>query len=355
MNTSPSVAVVILNWNGRHFLERFLPSLLRHTPAETAEIIVADNASSDDSVAFMRQHYPQIRLIENDANYGFAEGYNRALSQVEADYYVLLNSDIEVTPHWVEPVVARLEADPTAAAAQPKLRAYDRPTHFEYAGAAGGFIDRLGYPFCRGRLFDSVEEDRGQYDTPREIFWATGAALFVRADLYRKFGGLDAAFFAHMEEIDFCWRLKNFGYKILYCPDSTVYHIGGGTLPKSSPRKTFLNFRNNLCLLYKNLTPGRFRRVFCMRLALDFVAALSFLKSGGWPEFAAVFKAYRAFFKMRRQYREAYGFLPRHAYVNDTYLGSIVADYHLRRIRRFDQLKSKKFYKEDTSASTPRR
>lgn len=355
MNTTPSVAVVILNWNGRHFLERFLPSLLRHTPAETAEIIVADNASTDDSVPFMRQYYPQIRLIENDANYGFAEGYNRALSQVEADYYVLLNSDIEVSPHWVEPVIAMLEADPTAAAAQPKLRAYDRPTLFEYAGAAGGFIDRLGYPFCRGRLFDSVEEDRGQYDTPREIFWATGAALFVRAGLYRKFGGLDAAFFAHMEEIDFCWRLKNFGYKILYCPESTVYHVGGGTLPKSSPRKTFLNFRNNLCLLYKNLTPGRFRRVFCQRIALDFVAALSFLASGGPAECAAVFKAYGAFFKMRRQYRADYDLLPRHAYVNDTYLGSIVADYHLRRIRRFDQLSLKKFYKEDTTASTPRR
>ncbi|MDE5703438.1 MAG: glycosyltransferase family 2 protein, partial [Bacteroidales bacterium] len=298
---------------------------------------------------------PQIRLIENDANYGFAEGYNRALRQVEADYYVLLNSDIEVSPHWVEPVIAMLEADPTAAAAQPKLRAYDRPTHFEYAGAAGGFIDRLGYPFCRGRLFDSVEEDRGQYDTPREIFWATGAALFVRAGLYRKFGGLDAAFFAHMEEIDFCWRLKNFGYKILYCPESTVYHVGGGTLPKSSPRKTFLNFRNNLCLLYKNLTPGRFRRVFCQRIALDFVAALSFLASGGPAECAAVFKAYGAFFKMRRQYRADYALLPRHAYVNDTYVGSIVADYHLRRIRRFDQLSLKKFYKEDPTASTPRR
>ncbi|MDE7148841.1 MAG: hypothetical protein K2O01_00285, partial [Bacteroidales bacterium] len=207
----------------------------------------------------------------------------------------------------------------------------------------------------RGRLFDSVEADRGQYDTPSEIFWASGAALFVRAGLYRKFGGLDAAFFAHMEEIDFCWRLKNFGYKILYCPESTVYHIGGGTLPKRSPRKTFLNFRNNLCLLYKNLTPGRFRRVFCARVFLDTVAALSFLASGGLPECAAVFKAYRAFFQMRRQYRADYDLLPRHAYVDNTYLSSIVADYHLRRIRRFDQLNPKKFYKEDTTASTPRR
>lgn len=355
MNPSPSVAVVILNWNGRNFIERFLPSLLRHTPTETASVIVADNASTDDSVAFLRQHYPQIRIIENDANYGFAEGYNRALSQVEADYYVLLNSDIEVSPHWVEPVIAHMEADPTVAAAQPKLRAYDRPTYFEYAGAAGGFIDRLGYPFCRGRLFGEVEEDHGQYDDIREIFWATGAALFVRADLYRKFGGLDAAFFAHMEEIDFCWRLKNFGYKILYCPESTVYHIGGGTLPKSSPRKTFLNFRNNLCLLYKNLTPGRFRRVFCVRLVLDFVAALSFLASGGLPECAAVFKAYRAFFRMCREHRARYDLLPRHAYVDDQYLGSIVWDYHVRRIRRFDRLNTGKFYNEATKASTPRR
>lgn len=355
MTRPPKTAVVILNWNGRHFLERFLPSLLRHTPAETADIIVADNASTDDSVAFLRQRYPQVRLIENDANYGFAEGYNRALRQVEADYYVLLNSDIEVGPHWVEPVIAALEADPAAAAAQPKLRAFDRPTHFEYAGAAGGFIDRLGYPFCRGRLFGNVEADRGQYDTPCEIFWATGAALFVRADLYRKFGGLDDAFFAHMEEIDFCWRLKNFGYKILYCPASTVYHVGGGTLPKSSPRKTFLNFRNNLCLLYKNLTPGRFRRVFCLRLVLDSAAALSFLASGGFPECAAVFKAYRAFFRMRREQRAKYGLLPRHAYVDGMYKGSIVWDYYVRRIRRFDLLSRDRFYKEDVKASTPSR
>ena len=353
MNHTPTVAVVILNWNGRDFLQRFLPALVQHTPAATAEIVVADNGSTDDSVAFLQQHYPQIRLILNEQNYGFAEGYNRALKQVKTDYYVLLNSDVEVTPRWIEPVIEALQADPSAGAAQPKLLSFERKTHFEYAGAAGGFIDHFGYPFCRGRLFNDVEEDRGQYDHPCEIFWASGAALFVRAELYHKFGGLDKDFFAHMEEIDFCWRLKNFGYKILYCPSSTVYHVGGGTLPKSSPKKTFLNFRNNLCLLYKNLPPRRFAGVLCVRMVLDLVAALSFLSTGGVAELAAVFKAYAAFFKMRGRNKSLYRLWPRHRRVGLIYTGSIVWDYYVRRVRRFDGLDEKRFYKEEVRASTP--
>ena len=225
------IAVVILNWNGREFLRKFLPSVILHS-SSVAEVIVADNASTDSSVEFLQQNFPQVRIITNLTNGGFAKGYNDALAEVAADYYILLNSDIEVTPHWIEPVIKLMESDPLIAACQHKLRSYHQPEKFEYAGAAGGFIDKYGYPFCRGRIFQDIETDNGQYDDVKEIFWATGACMFVKADLYRQFGGLDADFFAHMEEIDFCWRLKNGGYKIMYCPESIVYHVGGGTLPK---------------------------------------------------------------------------------------------------------------------------
>ena len=245
-------AVVILNWNGKHMMEKFLPSVTAHTSGD-AEVIIADNGSTDDSIEFLHTHYPDLRIIQLDQNYGFAEGYNRALAQIEADYYVLLNDDVEVTPHWVEPVIEQMQQNPLTAICQPKLLMYDQRDTFEYAGAAGGFIDRYGYPFCRGRLFDVVEKDHGQYDDPCEIFWASGAAMFVRADVWHQLGGLDGDFFAHMEEIDFCWRAKNKGYRVEYCPKSAIYHVGGGTLPKSNPRKTFLNFRNNLSMLYKNL------------------------------------------------------------------------------------------------------
>ena len=289
-------AVVILNWNGRKFLEDFLPGVLAHSQ-EDAEVIVADNASSDDSVAYMRQTFPNVRLILNDQNYGFAEGYNRALAQVDAEYYVLLNSDIEVTPGWIPPVIKMLDADPQIAAAQPKLLSYHERSKFEYAGAAGGFIDALGYPFCRGRVFMELEEDHGQYDDACEIFWASGACMFVRAKLYHELGGLDNDFFAHMEEIDFCWRLKNAGYKIMYTPESHVYHIGGGTLPKSSARKTFLNFRNNFSLLYKNLPGDQLWKVISIRLILDAVAGARFLFTSGFPEFCAVIRAHISFYR----------------------------------------------------------
>ena len=297
------VAVVILNYNGKKFLEEFLPNVIANTDAALADIVVADNASTDGSKEFMRERFPEIRLIDNGSNGGFATGYNLALRQIEAEYFVLLNSDIEVTPHWIEPVVELMDADPQIAACQPKILSYFEKNRFEYAGAAGGFIDKYGYPFCRGRVFQNLEEDKGQYNDTCEVFWATGACLFVRADLYLKHGGLDDSFFAHMEEIDFCWRMKNLGYKIYCCPQSKVYHIGGGTLPKSSSRKTYLNFRNNLSLLYKNLPSNRVFWVIAYRILLDWVAAVKFLFGGGLADFWAVIRAHFAFYGRIRSIR----------------------------------------------------
>ena len=321
-----SIAIVILNWNGRSMLERFLPSVVAHS--EGARVIVADNGSSDDSVAFLKQHYPQIQLLLFDKNYGFAEGYNKALAQVEADYYVLLNSDVECTHRWIEPVVEMMESDPRIAVAQPKLLMYDRKDTFEYAGGAGGFIDKYGYPFCRGRLFSTLEQDHGQYDDACDIFWATGAAMFVRASVWKEIGGLDGDFFAHMEEIDFCWRVKLAGYRVCYCPQSSLYHVGGGTLPKSSPFKTELNFRNNLSMLYKNLPESRRWKVLFMRMWLDRVAAIKFLLEGHVGEYTAVRKAhrqYRAWKPALRQKRAKNG---THE-VPQVYQGLLVPEYYL--------------------------
>lgn len=298
------VAVVILNYNGRRFLEQFLPNLIAQCDPLLSEVIVADNASTDDSVAFMRERFPDIRLIVNDSNGGFATGYNVALRQVEAEYYVLLNSDIEVTPCWIEPVISMMDSDPLIAACQPKILSYYHRDQFEYAGACGGFIDKYGYPFCRGRVFQNLEIDEGQYDLPMEVFWATGACLFVRAELYHQCGGLDDSFFAHMEEIDLCWRLKNAGYKVFCCPQSKVYHIGGGTLPKKSPYKTYLNFRNNLSLLVKNLPKGRVFPTIVYRIVLDWVAAMKFLCEGGLADFRMVFKAHLDFYKRLKSLKQ---------------------------------------------------
>ena len=291
-----TTAVVILNWNGKHMLERFLPSVTAHTTGN-AEVVIADNGSTDDSLTFLQEHYPTLRVIKMDKNYGFAEGYNRALAQIEADYYVLLNDDVEVTPYWIEPVIAQMQQHPDTAICQPKLLMYDQRDTFEYAGGAGGFIDKYGYPFCRGRLFTTLEQDQGQYNDAREIFWASGAAMFVRADVWKKLGGLDGEFFAHMEEIDFCLRAKNAGYRVEYCPQSVVYHVGGGTLPKSNPRKTYLNFRNNMALLYKNLPQRRLIWVMLCRVVLDYVAAFKFLLEGKPKEFKAVAQAHHAFYR----------------------------------------------------------
>lgn len=330
------VAVVILNWNGRAMLERFLPSVVAHSTG--CEVVVADNGSTDDSVGFLEKHYPQVTLIRLDKNYGFAEGYNRALQQLDADYFVLLNSDVECTPGWIEPVVEMMESNPEVAVAQPKLLMFDQKDTFEYAGGAGGFIDRYGYPFCRGRLFSTLEKDHGQYDDERDIFWATGACMFVRASMWRELGGLDGDFFAHMEEIDFCWRTLLAGYSVRYCPRSAVYHVGGGTLPKSSPFKTELNFRNNLSMLYKNLPAGRRWWALSIRMWLDRVAALKFLLEGHKGEFQAVYKAHRQFRRWKPALREKRKKNGTHQ-VPQVYHGLLLPEYYLLGRRTFTSLK----------------
>jgi len=335
-----TVAVVILNWNGRKFLEDFLPSVVENS--KTAEIIVADNASTDDSVEFLKKSYPNIRIIQNKSNLGFAGGYNEALKQVESDYFVLLNSDIEVTPDWIEPVIRIMDSDESIAACQPKILSWHERDKFEYAGAAGGFIDKYGYPFCRGRLFQTLEVDEGQYDDDKEIFWATGACMFVRSSVYQELGGLDAMFFAHMEEIDFCWRAKIKGHRIMYCGRSKVYHVGGGTLPKRSSRKTYLNMRNNNIMLYKNLTKERMLPVFIPRLILDGVASIKFLFDGGFGDFLAVGRAHWYFFAkipgLRRQRK-----LQTITDVSCVYRGNLVREYFIKGIKTFKQLSQKKF------------
>lgn len=329
-------AVVILNWNGRSMLERFLPSVLEHSSA-SATVIVADNGSTDDSLSFLSNHYPDLPVIRLDKNYGFAEGYNRALAQVEADYYVLLNSDVECTKGWIDPVIEMMERDPSIAVAQPKLLMYDQKDTFEYAGGAGGYIDAYGYPFCRGRLFGTLEKDHGQYDDEADVFWATGAAMFVRASVWKQLGGLDGDFFAHMEEIDFCWRTKNAGYRVCYCPHSKVYHVGGGTLPKSSPFKTRLNFRNNLSMLYKNLPDARLKRVLHRRMLLDGVAALKFLLQGHWGEFKAVRAAHKEFRSLCPRLKEKRAALKQEA-VAGVYQRLLLSDYYFRGHKTFSSL-----------------
>lgn len=331
------IAVVILNWNGKHMLEQFLPSVTAHTTGD-AEVIIADNGSTDDSIHFLRTHYPSLRIIQLDQNYGFAEGYNRALAQVDADIYVLLNDDIEVTPNWLNPIAQYMAEHPSVAICQPKLLMYHQRDTFEYAGGAGGYIDRYGYPFCRGRLFNDVEKDHGQYNDPRPIFWATGAAMCVRAEVWKQLGGLDGDFFAHMEEIDFCWRAKNQGYQVSYCPQSAIYHVGGGTLPKSNPRKTFLNFRNNLCMLYKNLPQRRLLWVLAARIVLDYVSAFMFLLQGKPQEFAAVAKAHRAFYSQLSSLKAKRALLPHPKQLNCTYPGLILLPYYLRGKKKFSDL-----------------
>jgi len=341
MKTS-NVAVVILNWNGVSFLEKFLPNVLLCT-GNDAEVIVVDNASTDNSVAFMQEHFPTMRLILNSENFGYAEGYNVALSQIDADYYVLLNSDVEVTPNWILPIIDLMKTDDAIAACQPKLLSYDNRQELEYAGAGGGFIDKLGYPFCRGRLFQTLEQDNGQYDDVREIFWASGACMFVRASVFHKAGGLDKNFFAHMEEIDFCWRVKNLGYRIMYCGKSTIYHVGGGSLPKSAARKTYLNIRNNLMMLYKNLPDKQLRKTFFKRYFLDGIAAIHFLfSSGSLKSCWAVVRAHASFLRRKKEMKE-YRQQTENKPVSNIYQGSIVKDYYLLRKRSFSRLDTEKF------------
>ncbi len=290
----PEVAVVILNWNGQAYLEKFLPFLLRSTYPRM-RVIVADNASTDGSCDWLAANYPSVELLRNRENEGFARGYNTALKQVQADYYVLLNSDVEVSPGWIEPVVALMEKDTAIGACQPKIRSYTQRSQFEYAGACGGWLDEFGYPFSRGRIFDVLEEDQGQYDQAAPCFWASGAAMFVRAELFHRVGGLDAYFFAHQEEIDFCWRLQLAGYHVFVQPASVVYHIGGGTLPKENNLKVFLNFRNNLVMLAKNLPLREAAWKIPMRMGLDAVAAWKGLLSGSAGYFIAIARAHIGF------------------------------------------------------------
>ena len=292
-------AVVILNWNGRQHLERFLGSVVSRTPRDI-RIIVADNGSTDDSVAFTAENYPTVETILLDRNYGFAEGYNRALAQVNADCFILLNSDVEVTEGWTEPLLAALERDPAVAAVAPKLLSYAERDRFEYAGACGGFIDLLGYPFCRGRILSTVEKDDGQYDSPREVFWASGAAFCCRAECFRRAGGFDADFFAHMEEIDLCWRMQLAGRKIVVEPRSTVYHLGGGTLPNESPNKLYLNYRNNLAMLFKCAPMPQRMLAAAVRPAADMLSVIIYMVKGDFALAAATLRAYRDFLAMHR-------------------------------------------------------
>lgn len=331
------IAVVILNWNGVEFLKRFLSSVVDNSIVEGAltEVVVADNGSKDGSVEWISDHFSdKVRIIQFTENYGFTGGYNRALQQVEADYYLLLNSDIEVSPSYLSPMFEAMEHDSTVVAAQPKILSFNEPTMFEYAGASGGFIDTLGYPFCRGRLINCAEQDGGQYDSAREIFWATGAAFFVRAQQYHDMGGLDDNFFAHMEEIDLCWRFKRAGFKVMVYPQSVVYHVGGGTLPAWSPMKTYLNFRNNLAMLYKNLSMPRFAVVLAVRMGTDSLRGLSYFISGKMDFVKAIYNGHRDFWRMRKKLnrQENLG----HRAVGQIYKGSIVLRYLID--NKFDKL-----------------
>jgi len=334
-------AVVILNWNGKNFLEQFLPALTRFTNFPDTEIIIADNFSTDDSIDFLHQNYPSLKIIKLDKNYGFTGGYNRALKKVDAKYYVLINSDIEVTKNWLIPLVEVMDGNDKIAAIQPKIKAYYQKNHFEYAGASGGFIDKLGYPFCRGRILDTLEKDTGQYNDEREIFWATGACMMIRAELFHHFGGFDDDFFAHMEEIDLCWRLKNSGYKILVQPQSEVFHVGGGTLP-ISPFKLYLNYRNNLFLLYKNLPKGKLFPTIFKRMVLDGLSAFIYLLKLSFRNFTAVFKAHLHFYQSLKKLRLKRKELLLHrsnSNHKEMLKGSIIIKYFFRRKKFFSQIK----------------
>ncbi|MFP9098362.1 glycosyltransferase family 2 protein [Flavobacterium sp. RHBU_24] len=326
-----SIAVVILNWNGRALLEQFLPSVIKHS--EGAVIYVADNASTDDSVAFVKEYYPQVKIIQNKGNFGYAKGYNDALLEIEEDIYALVNSDVEVTEGWLNPVLDLFEADNETAIIQPKILDYKDKKMFEYAGAAGGFIDKYGYPFCRGRVFETIEQDNGQYDDTAEIFWASGACFFIRKDVYRELGGFDEDFFAHQEEIDLCWRAWNANYKARFCYKSVIYHVGGATLNAGSPKKTFLNFRNSLWMMAKNLPAGKLFPVLFIRMCFDGIAVVRFLLQGKPAHLWALLQAH-FFFYLRLFY-----FLNKRKSIkskNYYKKNSIVVTYFLNNGKKFD-------------------
>ncbi|QKG79634.1 glycosyltransferase family 2 protein [Tenuifilum thalassicum] len=330
------VSVVILNWNGKHFLEKFLPTLIENTNIPNTEIVVADNGSTDGSKDTL-EGFKSVKKIYLDKNYGFTGGYNRALSKIESEYYVLLNSDIETPKGWLEPMIEFMDATTEVAACAPKLLDYHRKQYFEYAGAAGGFIDLFGYPFCRGRILSEVEKDHGQYDTPMPIFWASGACMMIRSELFHAVGGFDQDFFAHMEEIDLCWRLQNHGYKIFSVPQSYVYHVGGGTLPNNTPFKLYLNYRNNLWMLHKNLSLRALLVVIPIRLVLDWLSALVYLFTGKFSFFKSVLKAHHHYFSKistlntkRKSEKRLYSAI--------RYKGLILVDFFIQHRRKFSKI-----------------
>jgi len=335
----PSVAVVILNWNGKELLEKFLPSVVGSV-YENLQLIVGDNGSTDDSIAFLKREYPMVSIIANDKNYGFAEGYNQVLSKVDADYFVLLNSDVQVPTNWIAPVIELMESDPEIAAAQPKIKWQLQQQQFEYAGAAGGFMDLYAYPFCRGRIFDHLEMDNGQYNQQLDIFWASGAAFFIKSSKWKEVGGLDPDLFAHMEEIDLCWRLKNLGYRIVCCTDAEVYHLGGGTLNAINPYKTYLNFRNNLIIMQKNLPKMEAYFRVIIRMWLDLAAWFQFLFTGK-PKFTlAISKAHYHFLKqLFKTSKKRTGKQISFKALSGVYQGSIVWAYFIKKVKRFSDLK----------------
>ena len=335
------VAVVILNWNGVDMMRRFMPSVCKYSRDE-AVVYVADNCSTDNSIEMLEKEYPEVRIIRLEKNWGFAEGYNKALAQIDAEYYVLLNSDVEVTQGWLTPIIKIMDEHDDVAACQPKLLSYFQKNQFEYAGAAGGFIDKFGYPFCRGRLFDVVEDDNGQYDERMDLFWATGACLVIKSSDYNKVGGLDGRFFAHCEEIDMCWRLRLLGRKIFCIPDSVVYHWGGGTLPKTNSRKTFLNFRNNLTKLYKNLPDNELKKVMRYRFFMDYLAAFATLVlNRNIEDCKAIYRGRKAFFEWRKDFEKDRQSIQSSAVVKDIpqrYNFSVVWKYHIKGIKQYSKL-----------------
>ncbi|SMO90088.1 hypothetical protein SAMN06265379_1139 [Saccharicrinis carchari] len=335
------VAVVILNWNGEKLLNEFLPQVIANSQVEGVEIIVADNASTDASIQLLKTKFPTLSIIQLDKNYGFTGGYNRALKQVKAEHIVLLNSDIAPAPNWLPPLIEEMDAYSQTAICVPKIKSYREPAYFEYAGAAGGFIDKYGFPFCRGRIFNEIEEDKGQYNQSGAIFWASGAALMIRSKLFFECGGLDEDFFAHMEEIDLCWRLKNRGYQVKYIANSEVYHLGGATLDYQNPRKVYLNFRNNLFLLVKNIGKHKLLLKLTQRMLLDGIAAVKFLVSGEFRNISSVFMAHLSFYRLfGKMYRKRLNNLKkvkttRH---KEIYTKSVIVQFFIKNKKKFSEL-----------------
>jgi len=344
-NPLKKIAIVILNWNGIEFLKKFLPDVIRFS-SDIARIVVADNASSDGSLQYLKENFPQIDTIVLDKNYGFTGGYNLALKQVKEEYYLLLNSDVDVSEGWLQPLFEFMEFHPKAAACQPKIRSFQDRHLLEHAGAVGGYIDYLGYPFCRGRIYNSLEEDLGQYDSIQRVFWATGACLMIRSKVFHDHKGFDDDFFAHMEEIELCWRIQQSGWEIYVVPESVVYHVGGGTLPKINPRKTYYNFRNNLLMLLKNLPGHQLIWKMPLRLFLDVIAAVKFLFDGDYKDTLAVLKAHVGFYKLSLKFLSKRSQLQNHIMKHPSkgiYKKSIIKEYYIHKIKYFKDLPNNNF------------